>query len=194
MANINPKGVDTTTGQAKLLASGDTLVDSDGNSIIDSKITNLYGVNAAQSISSSNSPLGLMGIPANTLTADGDWLLFNVVVRWISGVTVDYTFTFAGTTIFTRPSFFVSAAAYSVFEFRVYRNTSTTARVMCTDSSEMPTGTTSTALSPRVASTASVAADWATGLVLGISNGSTSTYELNHWSAVKYDAVVTPYP
>jgi hypothetical protein len=157
-------------------------------------VTLLYGVNAIQPLNNGNSPIGLMGIPANTLSFDGDWLLFNVLVRWASGATVDFTFTFGATTIMSRSSFTPGVVSYERFDIRIYRDTGLTARAICHSTDVVANGAVSTNIAARASAIETMPADWGTGLVFGMSVGAAPSATLNHWSCVKYDALVTPYP
>lgn len=88
MVNLIPSGVDDSSGQKKQFNSGDTLVDVDGNLIVDG------------GFGASDTNTNTISVPANTLSQDGQALTFHWSLTETGGSPENYTIAF-GSTILT---------------------------------------------------------------------------------------------
>ena len=76
MANINPQGIDLTTGQSRLVTSSDTITDTDG-----AQISGVQGATGVQGTSGGNAlgaliqvGSGNVAVPGNSVTSPGGYL------------------------------------------------------------------------------------------------------------------------
>jgi hypothetical protein len=106
MANINPQGVDLSTGQMRHVLSTDTITDNDGSPLVGAAPQVLYSSASGESgnVGSTETTMRTYSMPANTLTSSNTLLRIKAGGTWTTSKTVVMRVYFGASVVATTTS------------------------------------------------------------------------------------------